>query len=124
MKHDRMFHVIVLSGIGLVACGGVQDGTLTDGSAEGSGDGFPVEGPPPPNDAAIDRFPSETKSLDSATDTFPTEGPILLDGSADRFPSESDSADASTDSFPTEGPIIKDGGGGVLDAFPKEAPAP
>jgi hypothetical protein len=122
MKRDRMFHVIVLSGIGLVTCGGVQEGGLGDGSVEGSADGFPSEGLPA-RDASFDRFPSESDPAEASTDSFPTEGPIQLDGSADRFPSESESVDAGMDSFPTEGPIMLDGGG-PKDGFPKEAPTP
>jgi hypothetical protein len=99
---DRMFHVLVLGGIGLVApaCGGAISPAL------------------PRNDAATDAFPSEGpahidagSSLDahSSFDAFPSETAERLDA----FPAETDSI---PDAFPTEGLVPP-------DAFPTEGPA-
>jgi len=43
MAHDRMFHVIVLGGMGLVACGGSLAST-PDAPADAAADAFPSEG--------------------------------------------------------------------------------
>jgi hypothetical protein len=98
-----MFHVIVLGGIGLVACGGVVAGNLGDASPDAVSDAFPSEGKPLP-------------------DAFPGELPARIDASPDSFPSETFPApEAGKDSFPTEGPAMLDSGDAkVSDAFPSE----
>jgi hypothetical protein len=100
MAHDRMFHVIVLGGMGLVACGGSvasNDGVLTDAKA----DSFPSEGTVTIDGGFIDagdaRPPSDGPSI---VDVFPAEGPAFLDAFT-----------------PSDGPA-------VLDAFPEEGTAP
>jgi hypothetical protein len=129
---DRMFHVLVLGGIGLTvpACGGTVASPLTtgcgpmgcaDGSTPPSRDGgtdydaFPSEGL-----VAVDAFPSESaEPLDAfpaetdvpPPDAFPTEGPAEVDGGFD----------ATTDGFPSEGLVAVDSGtDSSLDAFPEE----
>lgn len=79
MAHDRMFHVIVLGGMGLVACGGSLAST-DEMSADAKSDQFPSEG------------------LNYAGDAFPpTEGPSVVDA----LPTEESS---TVDSFPTGAP--------------------
>jgi hypothetical protein len=112
MIHDRMFHVIVLGGIGLVACGGVATGSGDPGDAS--------------SETATDAFPSEGKT--PGPDAFPSETATVLDASTDGFPSETDPAgDATIDSFPTEGPAMLDASGDVgpqPDGFPSETAVP
>lgn len=62
-----MFHVLVLGGIALTACGGAVT-TSSRGTDSGSGeDAFPQEGP-----AQVDAFPTETAQQ---VDAFPSESP-------------------------------------------------
>jgi hypothetical protein len=112
MTRDRMFHVIVLGGMGLVACGGITtaNGGTEDGSTEATSDAFPSEGRAPADAGVPDAFPHETKMfVDAEGDSFPadTGQPGPLDG----FPSETDTvgdaehgmdAKASRDAFPHE----------------------
>jgi hypothetical protein len=99
---DRMFHVIVLGGIGLLGlegCGKVANGAADDADAatpdagstiDGGVDAFPSESGAPAEDGGrFDAFPSETatfidasphEGLDSSSvDAFPTEGPAMID---------------------------------------------
>jgi hypothetical protein len=95
---DRMYQVIVVGGIALVAnaCGG-DVSTSTDGGG---------------SDAAnMDEFPSELPS--------PTDGGVLFDGG---------SSDANVDSFPSELPVSSDAPydagarDAPIDGFPSELP--
>jgi hypothetical protein len=96
MPNDRMYRVIVLSGIGLVACGGTVVAT-----ADGGDDGFPAEG----------KVFVEAGS-EASTDGFPAEGLVVEAGQGDEFPSETAMAIDSgpPDGFAMEGPIAIDGG--------------
>jgi hypothetical protein len=103
MPSDRMYRVIVLSGIGLVGCGGTIVGE-TDG---GNPDSFPVEGP-----AMVDSGPPE--DANPYPDGFPSELAQRIDSGPepDGFPSETAMAVDSgpPDGFAMEGPILLDGG--------------
>jgi hypothetical protein len=100
MERDRMYRVIVLGGIGLVACGGsvtTAPGEPTDASADSPVDvSFPFELPAP-----YDATPPPP-------DAFPSELPAMIDAS----PPDAAARDASPDAFPTEGPPPFDSGGG------------
>ena len=120
MAHDRMFHVIVLGGMGLVACGGLATANIgaPDGSTEAAEDGFPAE-----TKVFSDAFPNEGKVADVSTDSFPSELPARTDA----FPSESDPAPdggVDADAFPIEGPVhgpdAGDAGDDGPDGFPQE----
>jgi hypothetical protein len=97
---DRMFHVIVLGGIGLLGlegCGKVASGAPGDADAatpdtgsaiDGGADAFPSETGAPAEEAGrFDAFPSETATFIDASpgfdvvtiDAFPTEGPVAID---------------------------------------------
>jgi hypothetical protein len=96
MPNDRMYRVIVLSGIGLVACGGT-----VVANADGGQDGFPVEGK-----VAVDG------GSEAGTDGFPAEGLTADVMQGDEFPSETAMVIDSgpPDGFAMEGPIAIDGG--------------
>jgi hypothetical protein len=112
MANDRMYRVIVLSGIGLVGCGGTVVGVAEGGSP----DGFPAEtamfvdsGPPPDVDPYPDGFPSElAQRIDSGPDPdgFPEETAVALDSGPP------DDTGPAPDGFAMEGPILLDSGGG------------
>jgi hypothetical protein len=98
MDHQRMYRVIVVSGLGLAmptlpaACGSGGAGGSSDASTI---DGFPQEGPPLAADANADAV-----RADAAVDGFPQEGPPPP-------------PDATIDGFPQEGPPpLPDSGGG------------
>ncbi|GAC1353197.1 MAG: hypothetical protein NVS3B20_19430 [Polyangiales bacterium] len=96
MSYERMFRVIVASGIGLASagCGGASNDGGTVGDA-----GFPHEGPAP-MDSGSDVGDT------SAFDTFPQEG-----ADARRNTEAGDAAvDAADTAFPMEGPFIPDTG--------------
>jgi hypothetical protein len=124
-----MFRVIVLGGMGLVACGTRTGLSISDGdsSTETMADALPGD---------------EPVSLN--LDGFPPEGPERIDCGpttyVDAFPSETlPPADAGYDSFPSEGPVqdagraadvevdgSSDETGAKVDAraFPMELPPP
>jgi hypothetical protein len=110
MARDRMFHVIVLGGMGLVACGGSvasNDHVSTDAQA----DAFPSEGTVMIDGGFIDagdaRPPSDGSSI---VDVFPAEGPAILDAFTPK------DASAVLDAFPEEGTAPQDAR--VTDASP------
>jgi len=114
---DRMFHVIVLGGIGLVGLGGCGQVATGDGTHVGGDDGgpdaFPVEGLPVTNqpDATFDAFPSETGAPEA--DAFPSETAQQVDASPSDGPAPP--ADASlppsdADCFPEETAFVFDSG--------------
>lgn len=106
MASDRLFHVIVLGGIGLV---GVACGTTVESPGQATG------GTSGSTDSGVGGFPQEgaiaivDAGADDAMDAFPSEGPMMIDAG---FPNETDqAADA----------------GAAPDAdagFPQEAPPP
>src|SRR6185369_1384262 len=97
MASNRLFQIIVLGGIGLVAaeaCGSTvetQDNAAAGVGGSGgnpTGGGFPQEGP--------------ASSTSGGTGGFPQEGPVQLDAGFDVDPADAD-PDAA-DGFPQEGP--------------------
>ena len=119
---DRMFHVLVLGGIALVACGGA---TTTD--ASGLTDAEPQEA-----SAGDGSFPSETNAapLDAATETavvFPSETATPYDAS---FPSELPPPPPDLDAGSPDAHAASDAGAyadaaqGSGYCVPCEAPAP
>lgn len=103
MAADRMFHVLVLGGIGLV--GAACASTVETRGSEGAG-GFPNEGPPIQD---VDAGTDAPEVVDAGMDAFPIEGPVMVDSG---FPDETDlSIDASAEAGPSD-----DAG------FPQEAP--
>jgi hypothetical protein len=119
MAHDRMFHVIVLGGMGLVACGGSLAST-PDAPADAAADAFPSEGAAAIDGGSIEPGdalpPSDAPSF---VDVFPAEGPAIFDA----FPDE-----GSRDAQVADGSVVTDGSGdgGLRDAqiFPSEGPPP
>lgn len=124
---ERMFQVIVLGGMALVAvpiptlvagCGGSiakPDSAQPDaGHDTGS---FPQEGPPSFDSGA---FPQETATqIDSGT--FPQEGLVVPVDSG--FPQEGVDASGFDSGFPQEGPAMIDSG--TMDgSFPQETAVP
>jgi hypothetical protein len=99
-----MFHVIVLGGMSLVACGGIatSSGGSVDGSAEAAVDGYPFEG----------RHPE---------DAFPSESDTVLDAGPEGFPSETDPM-PDVQHFPVTAPVPPHDAGciDVRDGFPDE----
>jgi hypothetical protein len=61
MSKDRMFRVIVLGGLNLVACGGAVT-SIPDASTDGGPDGLAVD-PPVPCNYCPDAFPAETATV-------------------------------------------------------------
>ena len=126
MAHDRMFHVIVLGGMGLVACGG-SVASYDEASTDAKADSFPSEGTvaidggfidardarrPSDGCSSVDVFPSEGLP---AVDAFPIEGPSRQDARVMDAPSSGDGSaegglrdaqvfDAGDEFPPIEGP--------------------
>jgi hypothetical protein len=103
---DRMFHVIVLGGIGLLGlegCGKVANAADDDGDAATSDSGSAIDG-------GADAFPSETGAYYEDAghfDAFPSETATFVDASP-RFDAQADAS--GFDAFPTEGPVAIDAG--------------
>lgn len=107
MPRDRMFHVLVLGGMALVAPAACGDRTALPGEAAAEA-----------VDASLDAADERTVFPDGSTEEFPSEG-IFFDGSL----VVPDSGDASghADAFPSELPVIPDAGQPDRDAgFPIE----
>jgi len=118
---DRMFHVIVLGGIGLVSVGGTACGQVAPGRAGAAAED--ADAPVTMRDAGpgSDAFPEEDASL-------PHLRPSDAGDEEDAFPDETDSVlrdaghpvDAtSQDAFPMEGPaLVGDAHAPMPDASP------
>jgi hypothetical protein len=102
MPGDRMFHVLVLGGIALVAPAGCGDRTALVEVSPGE-----------TTDGAVDAAEERSGLPDGTTEEFPSEGAFADGGFGD--------ASGDADAFPAELPVFVDAGRPDRDAgFPIE----
>jgi hypothetical protein len=140
---ERLFHVIVIGGIGLTGCGGETISSSSTGaggataSTSGQG-GFPAEGvvtvttvtvgaggAPMNTSGGSGGFPREGPDASGGSGGFPREGPNPCYPQTPPCPPDADASDGPADvrvidgRFPDEGADVS-----RYDAFPQEGPPP